>query len=137
MIRQHIYLDEYDIFVHAYYAVSQYYTNEIVDRLLDIGCFGNNLQQAEENLSSGELDTGLTFYSPRYREAVMVIALTSSASEFFNSLMHELSHLTAYIAKDDGLSFTGEKIAYLKGELALRIFPKVKKLLCDCCRKND
>ena len=56
------------------------------------------LRRAEENLASGKLNTGLTFYSPRHREAVMVVALTSSASEFFNSLMHELSHLTAYIA---------------------------------------
>jgi hypothetical protein len=64
----------------------------------------------------------------------MVIALTSSAAEFFNSLMHELSHLTAYIAKDNGISFTGEEVAYLEGDLAREIFPKTKPLLCDCCR---
>jgi hypothetical protein len=48
--------------------------------------------------------------------------------------MHELSHLTAYIAKDDGLSFTGEDIAYLEGDLAREIFPAVQPLLCECCR---
>lgn len=134
MIRQRIYLDNYDILVHAYYATTQYYVEEILDRLYEIGCRGTNLRRAEENLASGELNTGLTYYSPQHREAVMVVALTSSASEFFNSLMHELSHLTAYIAKDDGLSFTGEDIAYLEGDLAREIYPKVRGLLCDCCR---
>lgn len=134
MIRQRIYIDNYDIIVHAYYATTQYYVEEILDRLYDIGCRGVKLRKAERNLSSGELNTGLTCYSPRHREAVMVVALTSSAAEFFNSLMHELSHLTAYIAKDDGLSFTGEDIAYLEGELARDMFPAVQPLLCDCCR---
>ena len=134
MIRQHIYLDNYDILVHAYYATTQYYVEEILDRLYEIGCHGDNINRAEDNLASGELNTGLTYYSPRHREAVMVVALTSSAAEFFNSLMHELSHLTAYIAKDNGLSFTGEEIAYLEGDLAREIFPAVRELLCDCCR---
>ena len=134
MIRQQIYLDNYDILVHAYYATTQYYVEEILDRLYEIGCRGHNLRRATSNLSSGELNTGLTYYSPQHREAVMVVALTSSASECFNSLMHELSHLTAYIAKDDGLSFTGEDIAYLEGDLARDIFPAVQPLLCECCR---
>lgn len=136
MIRQKIYLNNYDILVHAYYATTQYYTAEILDRLYEIGCRGTNLRRAEENLSSGKLNTGLTFYSPQHREAVMVVALTSSAAEFYNSLLHELSHLTAYIAKDDNLSFTGEDIAYLEGDLASEIFPKVQPLLCDCCRRK-
>jgi hypothetical protein len=136
MIRQRIYLDNYDILVHAYYATTQYYVAEILDRLYEIGCRGHNLRRAEENLASGELNVGLTYYSPRHREAVMVVALTSSAAEFYNSLMHELSHLTAYIAKDEGLSFTGEAIAYLEGDLAKVILPVVQPLLCDCCRKK-
>lgn len=134
MIRQQIYLDNYDILVHAYYATTQYYVEEILNRLYEVGCRGYNLQRAKENLSAGKLNTGLTFYSSRNREAVMVIALTSSASEFYNSLMHELSHLTAYIAENDRMSFTGEEIAYLEGELAQAIFPIVQPLLCDCCR---
>ena len=136
MIRQRIYIDKYDIIVHAYYATTQYYVDEILDKLYDLGCRGHNMQRAEVNLSSGELNTGLTYYSSRKREAVMVIALTSSAAEFYNSLMHELSHLTAFIAKDNNLSFTGEAIAYLEGELARDIFPKVQPLLCDCCRNK-
>ena len=131
MIRQQIYIKKYDILVYAYYAVTQYYTEEILDRLYEIGCRGRNLQRAEQNIYSNQLNT---YYSPRNREAIMVIGLTSAASELYNTLMHELSHLTAFIAKDEGLSFTGEDIAYLEGELARDIFPKIQHLLCDCCR---
>ena len=137
MIRQQIYLDNYDIVVHAYYAVSQYYADEILDKMYGLGCRGKNMRSAEDSLYAGRLDTGLTYYSPKIREAVMVIALTSSAQEFYNSLMHELSHLTAYIAKWDKMSFTGEDIAYLEGDLSREIFPKVQPLLCDCCRKKS
>ena len=136
MIRQRIYIDDYDIIVHAYYATTQYYAEEILSKLHDVGCHGYNLIRARKNLISGALNTGLTYYSPQLREAVMVIALTSSAKEFFDGLMHELSHLTAYIAKDNALPFTGEAIAYLEGDLAKEIFPKVQPLLCDCCRRK-
>lgn len=137
MIRQKIYLNDYDILVYAYYATTQYYTDEILDRLYDAGCRGRFLYMAEETLSSGDLNTGLTYYSPHSRTAVMVVAKASGAAEVFNSLMHELSHLTSYIAKDAGLSFTGEEIAYLEGDLARSIFPKVQHLLCDCCRNKQ
>lgn len=136
MIRQKIYIDDYDILVYAYYATTQYYVDEILDRLYEAGCRMPIIGVAEDNLSNGYLNTGLTYYSPKNKTGVMVIAKTSSAAEFFNSLMHELSHLTAYIAKDEGLSFTGEDIAYLEGDIAKDIFPKVKHLLCDCCRKH-
>lgn len=136
MIRQRIYLDNYDIVVHAYYAVSQYYADEILNKMYDVGCRGKNMRKAEDSLYAGKLDTGLTYYSPKRREAVMVIAMTSTAQEFYNSLMHELSHLTAYIAKWDKMSFVGEDIAYLEGDLSMEIFPKVQPLLCDCCRKK-
>jgi hypothetical protein len=134
MIRQQIYLDDYDILVHAYYATTQYYVEEILNRLYKAGCRGYNLQRARNNLSNGKLNTGLTYYSSQNREAIMVIAKTSSAAEFYNSLLHELSHLTAYIAKNEQMTFTGEEIAYLEGDLAVRIFPVVQPLLCDCCR---
>lgn len=136
MIRQKIYIDKYDILLYCYYATTQYYKDEILDTLYDFGCRGENLKSAERNLSTETLNAGLTYYSPKTRNAVMVISMTSSAAECFNSLMHELSHLTAYIARDNGLSFTGEEIAYLEGELAMEIFPKVQNLLCDCCNKK-
>lgn len=137
MIRQRLYISEYDIVVYAYYAKTGYYAEEIVEKMLEVGCRGYKIGQAYVNLSSNQLDTGLTYYNPFTKSGVMVVALTSTAAEFFNSLLHELGHLVAYIAKAEHLSFTGEDIAYLEGELARDIYPKVKDLLCDCCRRKE
>lgn len=38
MIRQTIYIDKYDWIVHAYFYVSEYYTDEIMEQLWELGC---------------------------------------------------------------------------------------------------
>lgn len=136
MIRQRIYLPEYRWTVYAYYAVSCYYADEIMEHLYDIDVEPKFAKQAEENLTSGKLDTGLTYSNYRRRKSVMVIALTSSAAEFFNSLDHEKKHVEAHITQARRLDPYGEKTAYLSGELAMAMFPKVKHLMCDCCRNK-
>ena len=137
MIRQRIYLDKYDWLVYAYYSVGHYYTQEIISRLVRIGCNGKNLARAYANLSAGELDTGLTYSSGEKRTSVMVISNTSSAEEFFNSLLHEMRHLEEHICEASGIEPYGEPVAYLVGDLAREIYPTVGKLLCNCCRKED
>jgi hypothetical protein len=134
MIRQTIYIDKYDWVVNAYYYVSEYYTDEIMEMLWELSCDSATAKKAYENLSSGELDTGMCYSNYVKKRSVMVIARTSSAAEFFNSLHHELTHLQAHIASTFRLNPLGEDIAYLTGEVAREIFPKVKHLICDCCR---
>ena len=46
MIRQTFYMDRYDWTVYAYYAVDDYYTDEIVELLYDVGCRGSDLVRA-------------------------------------------------------------------------------------------
>ena len=99
MIRQTFYMDRYDWTVYAYYAVDDYYTDEIVELLYDVGCRGSDLVSAEKNLSSGNLDTGLTYSNFDTPETVMVIAVTSSALEFAKSWRHELGPLGAHISQ--------------------------------------
>jgi hypothetical protein len=41
------------------------------------------------------------------------------------------------MAKACGLEETGEEIAYATGELAHDMWPLVKHLFCDCCRKKQ
>jgi hypothetical protein len=135
MIRQKIYLPKYDWTVYCYYAVSEYYVDDIMTQLWEIGCDGEYARRAYENLSVSELDTGLTYSNSACRETVMVVGMASSAEEFFNSLLHELRHVEAHIASACHLNPNGEEVAYLCGELGRSIYPKVKHLLCDCCRK--
>jgi hypothetical protein len=136
MIRQRIYIEEYDIVVYCYYALTCYYTEEILNKLYQVGANDNVIMRAQDNLDKCSLDTGLSFYSPLSKMGVLVVARTSSAEEFYNSLTHELWHLTSYISKAEGINPFGEKAAYLMGGLARDVFPKVEHLLCNCCRKK-
>lgn len=136
MIKQHVHIKEYDWDVYAYFAVSEYHVSEIMDRLWDLGCDSSTALKAYENLSSGELDTGLCYSNYGRRQSVMVVALTTSAAQFANSLHHELVHLQSHIAQVFHLDPTGEQVAYLSGELIMKLFPRIKHLLCDCCRQE-
>lgn len=136
MIRQRIYIEKYDWVVHAYFALDTYYVQEIMDLLWDLGCDSSTMDKAYDNLSSGELNTGLCYSSYRKRESVFVVAMTTSAAQFANSLHHELTHLQSHIGQVFHLNPTGESVAYLSGEIIMAMYPKVKHLLCDCCRKE-
>lgn len=136
MIRQEIYLPKYRWRVTAYYAVSCYWTREIMEELHRLGASMAVLKSAYDNMTSCSLNTGLCFSNGSMRESVLVIARTSSAAEFFNSFEHEFQHLKGHIATTVGLDPNGEDVAYMSGELARDIFPKIQHLLCDCCRRK-
>lgn len=136
MIRQDIYIKEWDWTVHAFFSVSTYWVDEIMELLWEIGCDGDTAKKAYENLSESKLNSGLCYSNYRNKESVLVIAKTSSADEFFNSFLHEVCHLQAHVCDVYYLSPTGEDIAYFTGDLSMRLFPKIKHLLCDCCRKK-
>lgn len=137
MIRQKITLPDYDNWtIYAYYATTRYAVDEIMERLWEIGMDANNARQAFDNLSRGNLNTGLCYSNYSMRKSVLVIALTSSPAEFINSWHHELEHLESHIGKVFNLDPTGEDIAYLSGELAMEMYPRIKHLICDCCRQK-
>lgn len=137
MLRQKIKLPQYDDWeVYAYYAVTTYHIDEIMERLWSIGIESQNARQAFDNLSSGKLDTGLCYSNYASRKSVIVVALTSSAEEFFNSLSHEIAHACVHISSALGLDLKSEDFTYLVGDLSMRAYPKVKELLCECCRRQ-
>lgn len=138
MIRQHIVLHKYDDWeIFAYYATTRYAVDEIMEQLWDIGVDAHNARQAFENLSSGDIDTGLCYSNFAMRKSVLVVARTSSPAEFLNSLTHESAHACVHIATALGINHKSEDFAYLIGELCREMYPDVKHLLCECCRKTE
>ena len=135
MISQRIYDRKYDWRVYVYYIVTEPDADEIIERLHQIGCCGNNLMQAHENLTSGKLDTGLTYTNESIRESVIVIAKTSTALQFLQSLTHEFGHLSNHIAQAYGISLSGEEVRYICDGLLAKTWGISRELLCDCCRK--
>lgn len=136
MIRQVAYLPEYDWVIKAYFAVSSYWTDEILAELWDAGANEEEMYKSYQSLSSGNLDEGICFSNEQSRTSVMVVARTSSAAEFFNSTTHEFCHLAGQIADIVGVSRAGEEMAYMVGEMARDFYPSIKHLLCECCRRG-
>lgn len=137
MIKQRFILPEYGNWeICAYYAVSRYAVDEIMEQLWDIGIDSTNARHAFDSLTRGELNSGLCYSNYSSRKSVIVVALTSSADEFINSLTHEVTHACVHIATALGVNHKGEDFCYLVGDLCQEMYPKVKHLLCDCCRSK-
>lgn len=135
MIRQKITLPKYDNWeIMAYYATSRYAVDEIMEQLWLIRIDANNAKRAFDNLSSGELDTGLCYSNYSLRKSVLVVALTTSASEFMNSLTHEFAHACVHISTALDIDKQSEDFAYMIGDLCQIAFGKVNELLCEHCR---
>lgn len=137
MIKQTIYIDSIGWLVHAYFHKTRYDVDEIMERLWDLQCNSEIAQKAFNNLISDSLNMGLCYSNYNTKESVLVVGKASSADEFFNSIVHELSHLQGHICDVIGLDPKGEEIAYYMGDLSRDIYPNISHLLCDCCRNKD
>ena len=136
MIRADIYIAKYDWVVHCYFAVTCYWKKEILNTLFLMGCSYKQIDAADEILECGCINSGLTFSNMNERESIIVTKIAESPAEFLDSLVHELEHLTVHIAMEEGISFKGEEICYLIGDLARSLYPYCKRLLCKHCLKS-
>ena len=130
MIKQRFILDNYDWDITVYYSVHGYCVDDIMEHLRLLGMSKSRLDKAYNNLSSGELDRGLTYVSKG--KAVCVIGKASSASEYANSIQHEIMHLAIFIAIAEGIPLDSEEVCYIGGEIAKKMHPKTKLLTSEC-----
>lgn len=137
MVKQTIYIENFDWVVHAYFHKSHYDVEEIMERLWDLGCDASTARSAYENLTNDELNMGLCYSNYRNKETVLVIGKTSSSAEFLNSLVHELTHLQSHVCNVFCLDPMGEEIAYFTGDLSREMYPSIKGFLCECCRRKE
>ena len=121
--------------MRVFIAVSRYNINRIMDALEDIDCPEHILYRVYKNLRAQKMDTGFTYSNRKKRETVMVIGLTSSPAEFLNSLQHELRHFVDDVAMTVNVDLSGEKVAYLTGDINLYLWEDIHEFLC-CCNKN-
>lgn len=130
MIKQRFKLSRYDWSITVFYAVHDYFVDDILDELKEIGIRGENLIRARENLTSGKLNTGLSFVNKG--RAVCVIGLASNAEQYADSIQHEVMHLALFIGKAEGLPLDGEEVCYIGGEIARKMWKKTKMLTSEC-----
>lgn len=136
MIYQEIEVPKYRWTIFAFYDTTASDMDVVMGALDDLGCDYDTYERAYNNLKKGKKNTGLCYSNYRYQTSVLVISKTTSASEFISTWHHELCHLQAHISDYYHLDPMGEDAAYLTGEVAQEMFPKIKHLFCDCCRKE-
>ena len=123
-------LDRYNWRITVYYSIHTYHVDKIMDHLHRIGIKGKDAEQAYENLSSGEVNKGLTF--AKDGEAIAVIGRASSAAQYADSIQHEVQHLAIFIAEAEGIPLKDEEVCYIGGEIARKMWPKTKYLTSEC-----
>lgn len=134
MIVQDIYLNDWDWHVTVYYAVDDYYTDEIIQELIDMGCNKRELIKAENLIKSNNKNVGLTYSNFSKCKSIVVIGLTSTPEEFQNTFDHEKGHLAMHIGKALDIDIFGEEYQYLTGEIGLKMFKVARKFMCEHCR---
>lgn len=136
MIIQKVYLKDYDWIIKVYYAVDRYYTNDIIQDLKNFNIKSHELSNIKHLLNSNTFNIGFTYSDYTIRKTIIVIGLTSSASEFQNTFDHEKGHAAMHIGEYYQLNPYGEDYQYLAGEIGKKLFPYAKMFLCDHCRKG-
>lgn len=136
MIKFNLYLAKYDWLIRMYVAVTQYYTEEIIDSLKMIGCSRREMKKAESALVRNTLNEGLCYSNVLERVSVIVIRKTSSPDELMDSLVHEITHVTMHMVEEYNIDPQSEEPCYIAGDLAKAVFPHVSHLLCKHCRKS-
>lgn len=128
MIVRDFYLKNYDNWhITFFIATNQYDADEILDRLEYIGCKPKFIRKAYRNLTSGRLNSGLTYTNPKLRESIIVISEVSDLGEFLDSFFHELDHFEKHVTQALGFSPYSEYASYLIGQTVKNLFYSFSK----------
>lgn len=122
--------------VSVFMAVTRYNVGEIVRALEEAHCNGTLIQSAADNITTETRNNGVTYSNPRSRRAVVVIGYCDAAGQYFNTIVHEITHLTTHIARYEGIDPNGEGFCYLAGDIASKMYKAAKEVVCPCCLKE-
>lgn len=135
MITQEFIVDRVYWKVYVYYDVTSEDAIEIITKLHKIKLPKSYITSAYTTLISNKLNQGLTETNSKLKESVIVFTKTSNASQFVNSFVHEIGHLSNHISRAYNINLNGEEIQYIAGDITQEMFKKCHRFMCDCCRK--
>lgn len=135
MVQFGFYLGERDWWVMGFLGVdTDRDLSKTYGTLLASGCTERKAQEACEVLSHP--DTGYTYTDFGTHTSLMFVSKTTSAEQMFDSILHEVKHLTEHISEYYGLNPKEEMSAYLQGELGRKLFPSAAIVLCPHCNEH-
>ena len=135
MITQEFIVDKVYWKVYVYYDVTPKDVIEIVTKLQEIKLPKSYITSAYTTLVSNKLNQGLTETNSKLKTSVIVFTKTTNASQFVNSFVHEIGHLSNHIARTYNLDLNGEEVQYIAGDIAQQMFKRCHTLMCDYCRE--
>ena len=127
---QDLYLSKYDWSIRVFYNATYRNTASIVEHLERNNYSEATIDAVYSSMSTMGYDSGMTVVDKKRRLATLVISKATCPSEFFNTLIHELNHLSDFIAEANGISASGETISYMIGNIGMLMFPRAGKFLC-------
>ena len=136
MIKQEFIVDKVYWKVYIYYDVTSKDAIEIVTKLQEIKLPKSYITSAYTTLISDKLNQGLTETNSKLKTSIVVFTKTTNASQFVNSFVHEIGHLSNHIARTYNLNLNGEEVQYIAGDIAQQMFKRCHTLMCDCCREH-
>lgn len=99
--------------------------------LMAIGCPADMLMNGINNLRGW--NSGYTFTNFASRTTVMAIGKATSAEQMFDSIVHEMKHLSEHIGEYYGVNPKDDLSAYLQGEVGRKMWPAAAMVLCPHC----
>lgn len=78
-------------------------------------------------------NSGYIYSNLERQFSLIAVAHATNYAEMYNTISHEISHLTAHICEWFMFPNTGEKSAYITGEIAKNIYPLVAAAICPKC----
>lgn len=105
--------------------------DKVFGSVLSAGAGRERARKAVETLCAP--NTGYIFTDSAKCFSLIAISKATDYAELFNTVTHEISHLTAHVCERFGYATNGEKAAYIQGEIGKGIYPLVAEAICPKC----
>lgn len=135
MIEQGFYIGQRDWWVMVFYnARTEEELRKVNGALMSAGCPDKMIAEALANMEGW--NSGYTFSNMKSRTSVLVIGKATSAAQMFDSIVHEMKHLSEHVSEYYGVNPQEELAAYLQGEVGRNMWPAAAMVLCPKCHKT-
>jgi len=133
MVKQGFHIGNRDWWVMVYYDIEPKNLTEIEGVLLSNGC---TREQAEETCRNiRQVNTGFTMTDYNNRNSVILVSHATTAEQMFDTIIHEIKHLTEHISNYYDIDPKEELAAYLQGEVGRQMWCAASMVLCPHCNK--
>lgn len=135
MIKQGFHIGNRNWWVMVYYDIrSEADLNEVFEVLMASGCSDDMAQKACISLS--RYNTGYTFTNFDEHSSILLISKATSPDQMFDTIVHEMKHLSEHIGEYYGVNPKAELSAYLQGEVGRQMWPAAAYVLCPRCGQH-